>query len=142
MQITLGLCFLTLRAEKSPAGQGMLGTAGQFPSQNPDNAPDNAPDKSFAHFHCQKQVFVLLLMAKLSPFLTHLLQGSCPSVPLRICFLNPPGRGAHAQGNGPGSRFLLIVNTQRCNANIPGRQRSLALPGALLGLLEFVTFFP
>lgn len=31
---------------------------------------------------------------------------------LRACFLNPPGRGARAQGNGLGSRFLLIINTQ------------------------------
>lgn len=69
MQITVGLCFLTLRAEKTPGGQGMLGTAAQFPSRDPDNAPDNA----FAHCHCQKQVFVFLLMAKLSPCLTHLL---------------------------------------------------------------------
>lgn len=59
----------------------MLGfTAGQFPSKDPDKASDNP----FGQCHCQKQPLVFVLIAKLNPVLPHLLQGSCPSVPLWI----------------------------------------------------------
>lgn len=90
----------------------MLGfTAGQFPSKDPDNTPDN----SFGQCHCQKQAFVFFLIAKLSPVLTHLLQRSCPSVPLRIIFICGEGLFSKArQEDGRTTPKVMAPEADSC----------------------------